>query len=180
MEGGHVFWLGNNPDYDKFDYLDFTRFDGYTPMFNQFPEEVAGKNEVEANNIFYQTAWQYIFEHPLNFVIRGFYKMWNMWRPTFSGSSWKNWLVSLSFYPLLLILSLAGMYKVLRSKNFADIKLSTIVLSWIFLTHLAIHFLVNAEIRFRLPIWIFLIPFASFSIQLIVEKFRESERDIAV
>ena len=163
LEGGHVFWLGNNPGYDKFDHPDMSKFGGYTTMFQPFPEEVTqAKNEVESNAAFYRIAWQHIFQHPLNFIIRGFHKTWNMWRPTFSGSSTKNLLISLTIYPFVLFSALGAMFFTLKSQKFYLSKVTLMVLIWIFLTHLAIHFLVTGEIRFRLPLWTILIPFSAY------------------
>ena len=163
LEGGHVFWLGNNPDYDKYEHPDFTKFGGYTVMFKPYPAEVSqARNEVEANQAFYAAARRHIFEHPLDFIVRGFHKTWNMWRPTFSGGSARNLLVSWTIYPLILFSALGTMFFCLKSKRFNSSKLAIYALVWIFLTHLAIHFLVTGEIRFRLPVWIVLIPFSAY------------------
>jgi len=161
LEGGHVFWLGNNPEYDRFE----TKQGGYTAMFLPFPEDVRRDDEVQANQSFSHAAWQHIFEHPVNFIIRGFHKMWNMWRPAFSGSSWRNLLVSWTVYPLLLISSLRGIFNSLKSKEYTQRKLVASVLVWILLTHLAIHFLITGEIRFRVPLWVVLIPFSALALR---------------
>jgi len=170
LEGGHVFWLGNNPEYDRFEHPDFTKWGGYTLMFNNFPEEVKGKTEVEADQVFSQTAWQHIFAHPFNFVVRGFHKTWNMWRPTFSGSSWKNLLVSWTIYPMLLLLSLSGIWLSLRKRLVTAQTVAAGVLVWIFLTNLLIHFTITGEMRFRVPLWTVLIPFAALTVSVIIPK----------
>ncbi|MCY7346308.1 MAG: glycosyltransferase family 39 protein [Pyrinomonadaceae bacterium] len=170
LEGGHVFWLGNNPEYDRFEHPDFTKWGGYTLMFNNFPEEVKGKTEVEADQIFSQTAWQHIFAHPFDFVVRGFHKTWNMWRPAFSGSSWKNLLVSWTIYPMLLLLSLSGIWLSLRKRLVTAQTVAAGVLVLVFLTNLLIHFTITGEMRFRVPLWTVLIPFAALTVSVIISK----------
>ncbi len=181
LEGGHVFWLGNNPEYDRFEHPDFSKWGGYTLMFNDFPEEVKGKNEVEVNQIFSQIAWQHIFAHPFNFVVRGFHKTWNMWRPAFSGSSVKNLLVSWTIYPLLLLLSLIGIWLSFRNDaSTAEQRVGASVLVWIFLTNLLICFTITGEIRFRVPLWTVLIPFAALSFSKIILKANFFRRNVQV
>jgi len=170
LEGGHVFWLGNNPEYDRFEHPDFTKWGGYTLMFNDFPEEVKGKTEVETNRIFSQTAWKHISSHPANFVVRGFHKTWNMWRPAFSGSSWKHLLISWTLYPMLLLLSLLGIWLSLRKVLLTAQSIAILTLVWIFLTNLLIHFTITGEIRFRVPIWAVLIPFAALTFSMVISK----------
>lgn len=172
LEAGHVFWLGNNPEYDRFEHSDFTKWSGYTVMFNDFPEEIKGKTEVEADGIFSRTAWQHIFAQPVSFVVRGFHKTWNMWRPAFSGSSWKNLLVSWTVYPTLLLLSLSGIRLSLRKGLITTRTVAVSVLVWILLTNLLIHFAITGEIRFRVPLWTVLIPFAALTISISISKLK--------
>lgn len=181
LEGGHVFWLGNNPEYDRFEHPDFSKWGGYTLMFNDFPEEIKGKNEVEVNQIFGQIARRHIFAHPFDFVVRGFHKMWNMWRPAFSRSSAKNLLVSWTIYPLLLLLSLSGIWLAFRSNAVTEAQtIAAGVLVWIFLTNLLIHFTITGEIRFRVPLWTLLIPFAALSFSKIILKAKSFQRSAPI
>jgi len=156
-EGGHVFWLGNNPGYDRRESPDFIRYGGYTAMFPGLAE-AAGKSEIEANRIYRQAAINHIIAHPGLWVERGFHKLWNMWRPTFSHSSWRNRLLAWTLYPALLGLSVCGLIAAWPERARAW------PLFVFLLGNLLIHFTITGEIRFRVPLWVALIPFAAVSI----------------
>lgn len=179
-EGGHVFWLGNNPEYDLYEHPDFTRFGGYTVMFKPPPEvlqEFTENSEMEADRVFARQARRHILAHPGAFLIRAAHKTWNMWRPTFSGSSFYNKLISYTIYPLLLLLSLSGIFLASRRlRERLSIKMFLLkltepcgLLCVFLLIHLLLHAAINGEIRFRVPLWIALIPFASLTVLKIYE-----------
>lgn len=177
LEGGHVFWLGNNPEYDAFEHPDLTKFGGYTVMFTSFPPEVRqADNEVAANDAFREAAWRHIFDHPFTFIIRGLHKTWNMWRPTFSQSSWRNLAVSWTIYPLILFSALGTMLYCSVSKETASQRLAILILMWILITHLAIHFLITGEIRFRVPLWVVLIPFSALFFSTLLSTLKTRQR----
>jgi hypothetical protein len=179
-EGGHVLWLGNNPEYDLYEHPDLKRFGGYTVMFKpppQLGEQLEGKTETEANQIFAEQARQHVYNYPQAFFTRVLHKTWNMWRPTFSVSSFQNKLISCTLYPLLLIFSLCGIFLAWRGhigklsiKNLLSNLTEPVGLLTVFLLiHLALHAVINGEIRFRVPLWIALIPFASFAIVMVFD-----------
>jgi len=178
-EGGHVFWLGNNPEYDKFEHPDFQKFGGYTTMFSppdKLKAELDGKSEVERNRIFSSAARQHIFNHPTAFLIRATHKNWNMWQPAFSISSRRNLLLSWTLYPALLFLSLAGIALAWRRSETGN-RITEIIkpvglLSIFLLIHIAMHTVITGEIRFRVPLWTALIPFAALIVNLIIDFLR--------
>src|SRR5262245_1775149 len=117
-EGGHVFWLGNNPLYDTFEHREFSTNAGYTAMLppsDELSASLKGKSEAEASRIFARAAWQHIAAHPGAFLVRAARKTWNMWRPTFSGGSRRNRLVSWTLYPVLLAACLSGIVLAVRT-----------------------------------------------------------------
>jgi hypothetical protein len=161
-ESGYVFWLGNNPGFDRRESPDFIKYQGYTAMFPQLPES-AGKSEIEVNRIHREAAFAYIKAEPLLWIRRAFDKLWNMWRPVFSGSSMTHRIIGYTVYPLLLGLALAGM--VLSRRDFNR--------TWPLLAFIAIHLLlhgaITGEIRFRIPLWAALIPFSALTISRLIE-----------
>lgn len=180
-ESGHVLWAGNNPEFDLYEHPDFGRYGGYTIMFEppaDLQQELKGKSQMESDRIYSRRAQEHIFDHPGTFVIRALHKTWNMWRPAFSGASFQNKLVSYTFYPILLLLSLTGIFLAWRSQtgkfsgaNFLLNLTKPIGLLSVFLIlHLLLHAIVNGEIRFRVPLWIALIPFASFAVVTIYNR----------
>ncbi len=169
LEGGHVLWLGNNPEFDRFDHPDMVRYGGYTTMFSirdQFNDEFDDKTQIESDAIFRRAAIEHIVDNPKQFFIRGVYKNWNMWRPAFSGSSWRNKVLSYTIYPLMLISALFGMAICwFTDKDSVSEKLTKpyFYLIAIFFMHILIHSVITGEIRFRVPTWIVLIPFSAFT-----------------
>lgn len=50
LEGGHVFWMGNNAQYDKYEHPDFQNFGGYTTMIKpdkELAEKMAYQTSTE-------------------------------------------------------------------------------------------------------------------------------------
>lgn len=178
LEGGHVLWLGNNSQYDLYEHPDFAKFGGYTVMF-KVDKKLAGKlanhSSVEQNTIFANAALSHIKSNPLAFMKRAFHKNWNMWRPNFSQSSWRNGLISYTFYPTILLTSLLGMFlawQKQREKLFEKLSSPIGLLISIFLMHLAIHSIITGEIRFRVPLWVILIPFSAYTFSIIFKRLR--------
>ncbi len=168
LEGGHVFWLGNNPEFDKYEHPDFTRFGGYTAMIPLNPtirQKLKGKTSVEQNEIFAKSALEHIKNYPAAFAKRALYKNWNMWRPNFSVSSWRNSLISYTFYPIVLFGALIGIFLAWKSapKGFLDnLGNPVFLLIAVLLMHILIHSVITGEIRFRVPLWIVLIPLSAY------------------
>ena len=176
LEGGHVLWLGNNPQYDEYKHSDFTKYGGYTVMFKwneNLAKKLENKSAVETNAVFANAAFEHIKTSPLAFIKRGLHKTWNMWRPNFSNSSLRNSLISYTFYPFILLTSLIGIFLAWRKKR--DIFLKRIsdpisILITIFLMHLFIHSVITGEIRFRVPLWVVLIPFSAYALSALIER----------
>ena len=144
-EAGHVFWLGNNPGYDRRESADFVKWAGYTPMFPPLPDAI-GKPEADVDRIFRAAALQHIVAHPGLWLKRAGDKLWNMWRPTLSGSSRRHTIVAWTFYVPLLALSVAGLALSWPARTRAWPL-------WVFLaTHLALHGAITGAIRFRVPL----------------------------
>ncbi|MFV0389378.1 MAG: glycosyltransferase family 39 protein [Pyrinomonadaceae bacterium] len=177
LESGHVFWLGNNSQYDRYDHKDMVEFGGYTAMImpdKAMLQALANKSEAESNDYFFQKATDHILENPKAFLIRAGNKNWNMWRPTFSNSSFRNKLFSYTVYPVMLLLSLFGMALafVNSGKSFLErITSPAFVLIIILLGNVLIHSTVTGEIRFRVPLWVILIPFAAFALNWCFNSF---------
>jgi 4-amino-4-deoxy-L-arabinose transferase-like glycosyltransferase len=153
-EAGQVLWLGNNPAYDRRDSPDFAQFGGYTPTHFNPLAEALDKTEVERNQIYRDAAVRHIEAHPWLWMARGVHKLWNMWRPTYSNSSFRHQVLGWTLYPALLFLAIIGLWNAGRSP-----------LTWplvaFLLAHVLVYFTVTAEIRFRAALWTVLIPFAA-------------------
>ncbi len=168
LEGGHVLWLGNNPEFDKYEHPDFARFGGYTamiPLDSTIRQKLKDKTPVEQNEIFAKSAWEHIKNYPAAFAKRALYKNWNMWRPNFSVSSWRNNLISYTFYPIVLFGALGGIFLAWKSttEGFpANLGNALFLLIAVLLMHILIHSVITGEIRFRVPLWIVLIPLSAF------------------
>ncbi len=185
-EGGHVFWLGNNPQYDAYEHPDFARFGGYTAMIKP-GTDLASRlktSKKTSNSVYADAAWEHIKSDPAAFLKRALHKNWNMWRPNFSGSSTRNSLISFTFYPLMLFTAFIGMF--LAWKKFGGSYIRKIVspvglLIAVFLMHILIHSVITGEIRFRVPLWIVLLPFSAFTLTEIFAYFNPaySHRNLA-
>ena len=166
LEGGHVLWLGNNPQYDKYNHPDLIKYGGYTTMFrldNNLGKQLHNKSAVEQNRIFANAAWDHIKSSPIAFLKRAAHKNWNMWRPNFSVSSTRNKLISYTFYPFILLTALIGIFLAWRRSEenlFKKLSSPESLLTSILLMHILIHSIITGEIRFRVPLWIILIPFS--------------------
>lgn len=178
LETGHVLWLGNNPEYDLYAHPDFQKFGGYTAMIEpdeELIERLNGKSSAERNRIYREAALAHIKNHPSEFLKRAAHKNWNMWRPNFSNSSGRNNLISFTFYPLILFSALIGMFLALlnlRGRFPEKILHPVSIFALIFLVHIFIHSVVTGEIRFRVPLWVVLIPFSAFAFSILLERFR--------
>lgn len=105
-----------------------------------------GLSEVQINDAYQSAALRWMRDHPVQVLARVPHKLWNMWRPTYAGSSTLNKLVTYSTYPLLLLLGFCGLVLARRRGPLGWVLIAFVVY------HLVFHALVFGTIRYRLPI----------------------------
>jgi len=154
-ESGYVFYQGNSRSSTGgsrgyVDSLDFTPLD--------LPAEL---DEIQRDRIYLDRALEDIRADPVGVVARWPSKVGNMWRPTYDGSSARNFAVTLLSYPVVLIAGLVGAILLARVDAFGPHCVPALFLfGWFFL-----HVLVTGMIRFRLAaehVLIVAAPFALF------------------
>lgn len=158
-ESGYVLWQGNSPG-----ATGGTR--GYVDGVDFEPLDLpAGLSGVEADRIYRQRALGWMADNPARVLALAPKKLWNMWRPTYEGSSALNQLVTLSTYPVLLGFGIAGIVLLVRRRD---------VLGWLVLGfvayHLVVHGLVTGMIRFRLPVEAVLVIPASVAAAALLDR----------
>jgi len=138
------------------------------------PVVLRGKelNEIEQNQYYTKVALEFIRNNPkymMKLALRKFLKFWRLYPHTESIYMYghaKSFLVlvSLLSYGLLLPFSLLGIiFSIRKWKQF--IFFYGLIVSFTF-----IHLIVWSQIRYRLPIMPYIIVFAAFSLNLIIEK----------
>lgn len=164
-QSGYVLWLGNNPGYDRL-ASDFSRFGGYSPAAAFAPlQETRGRPEIDVNRIYTQAAISHIISQPWRWIARMPHKLWNMWRPAEVTSSVRHQVVAWTVYPALLIASVFGL---MESRGMdASWPLRVFLVS-----NLVLHAAVTGELRFRIPLWPALMPFAAFGVTRVVDAWR--------
>ena len=156
-ESGYVLWLGNNPAYDRI-AIDFTRFGGYSPAAAIPPLEAArGRREIDVDRLYTAAAVSHISAHPAAWLARIPHKLWNMWRPAEVTSSERHRVIAWTVYPALLALTAFGL---IAARDIPESRPLVLFLA----TNVAMHALVTGELRFRIPLWPAIIPFASLAI----------------
>lgn len=164
-ESGFVFWLGNNPAYDRL-LVDFQRLGGYAPALQFEPvPQTAGKTEMEIDRIYQNAAVGHIAAHPVLWLARMPHKMWNMWRPLLSTSSFRHRVVGYPSYLAMIAASSLGLLLAWNRRG--------AWLLWTFLLlNIGLHAVVTGAVRFRLPLWPALIPFAAVGVERAGEAIR--------
>ncbi len=163
-ESGHSLWQGNNEFFDGFNRP------GPDDIPLQIRNRLKGKNIDEQDKIYRQEAFRFIKEHPRRFIVLYFRKFINFWRiypKTISRNKYtspKNKIISLFSYGILFLLSFVGLYKTRKRFLF----LSVMPLSAIAFAMGYSFFLTST--RYRLPIDVFVILFASIPLSEWFEK----------
>lgn len=116
--------------------------------------------EVESNRAYSRAAWEFIRQEPASLPRLAFWKFVNQWRPTYEGSSFRNFVIFGSSYVLIAVLAIVGIVRaVRRGPSNAE---------WMVLAGLAffvvLHMIVPGMIRYRLPAEPFLILLAAVTI----------------
>jgi hypothetical protein len=139
-EAGFVLYQGNSPGADggSRGYLDDRDFKALT-----FPPQTT---EVSKNRTYLHRALRWMLEHPGRVIALIPTKLWNMWRPTYAGASLLNTIVTYATYPLLLLLSVAGL---VIARRRGPLGLALIALVGY---HLAFHGITTGTIRYRVPV----------------------------
>ena len=154
-EAGFVLWQGNSPGATggTRGYVDGLDFDVL-----ELPADIS---EVEADRVYREQALSWMAEHPARVLSLIPKKLWNMWRPTYEGSSTLNSLVTYTSYLPLLVLAIPGLGLCSRRGAMGGILVGFV------LYHLVAHGLVTGMIRFRLPVEAMLIIPAGLAVSRI-------------
>jgi len=170
--GGRNLWLGNNPQ---------TTIN--TGSSIEIPAnldvELVGKNEIETDSIYAETARQYIKANPGAFVKRTVLKGLSLWRfgpsPTTPGYVRQNillqWISYLSYGPIF-FLALLGIFQS-RAENRHLVLLYLFYMASFTLLH-GVYF---SKVRFRLPLDHFLILMAAIGLQMLLSRFFQQHED---
>lgn len=120
----------------------------------------SGLSERERDALYLSRTLDDIRNDPATFIRRTGAKLWNMWRPTYEGSSVRNGAITLTTYVPLLVLGLVGALSVVRSAPFGA--------TWVpligFCVWLGTHAIVGGMIRYRLPAELLLVPYLPFGL----------------
>lgn len=164
-ESGYALWLGNNPGYDRV-RSDFSQLGGYSPaaLFPPLPE-TRGRRESDVNHIYTEAAIDHIVSHPWRWIARAPHKLWNMWRPAEVASSPRHQAIAWTVYPALLFAAALGL---MRSRGVEGAWPLRVFL----LANLMLHAAVTGEMRFRIPLWPAVMPFAALGLSLGVDRWR--------
>ena len=110
-------------------------------------EPPAGLDEVHRDSFYLARTLDDIRADPAAFIARTGPKVWNMWRPTYEGSSLRNGAITIGTYVPLLLLGVIGAVALARA---AAIPIGAVPLltlaAWFVL-----HAVVGGMIRYRLP-----------------------------
>ena len=127
-------------------------------------QEIA--DPVQRDAIAKKVALAYIIEHPRHFFELAGLKFMRMWRPWPANDGYKNLptilIAVLSFVPVLL-LALGGVFLTRQIVR----RIAPILLFWI--GYAAVHMILPATIRYRLPLEPFLLIFAGITLSYFVD-----------
>lgn len=158
-ESGQVFYQGNSKG-----ATGGTRgyVDGNDFVVLDLPPALS---EVERDAIHLRLALQHIAEDPAATIARWPKKIWNMWRPTYEGSSVRNGAITLLTYLPALGLGLTGAVLLARRGGIVTTLPALFIAAWF-----AIHVIVTGMIRFRVAAEILLVVAAPFAIAAFIDS----------
>jgi 4-amino-4-deoxy-L-arabinose transferase-like glycosyltransferase len=111
--------------------------------FTPWPVQPPGVSDNEWSRRLTAMGLEVYLSDPLLFFERLPRKIWNMWRPTWGGASFKNWIAIGGVYLLIWTLALVCLLS----------KKSKAPLLWGFvLYHIAVHALIFGIVRYRIPV----------------------------
>ncbi len=156
-EIGQSLWRGTNPRAS--DYVGgYSDARNIAPLPHPVPQNIS---EVEKDSYYYRAFVEYVREHPTRFFALLPYKLVNMWRPTWEGSSAKNWVVLGAPYVGLMLLAFLGFSRARRNWEGS-------VLLFVFLSYwISIHLVFYSLLRYRLKAMSPLILFAALGLAVL-------------
>lgn len=119
---------------------------GYADSVDIPPIDVPQQLDEVGRDAFYQRrAVADITSDPLGTVARYPSKLWNMWRPTYEGSSLRNIVTFVVSYPPVLIFGLIGAVRLARTSRIGVLPLALLSM-WV-----VAHVVIVGIIRYRVP-----------------------------
>jgi 4-amino-4-deoxy-L-arabinose transferase-like glycosyltransferase len=152
---GEALWTGTNP-------LSRGGNDGYHDSWQIAPLPYpvhSGISETKKDALYYKAFFEYVSEHPGRFFAVLPEKLVNFWRPTWGGSSLRNWIVLGVPYILLMFLAFLGLSR--ARQNWGGTILLFIFLGFWFLVPLVFYALLRVRVQAMTP----LILFAALGLQ---------------
>ncbi|MBU1727171.1 MAG: glycosyltransferase family 39 protein [Candidatus Omnitrophica bacterium] len=156
VSSGHSLYLGNNEHTPAW-------IGGYeNPSWNM-PLDVSNFFTPETDELLKKKALRFMAENPKRSVIYAKDKLINMWQPYYSDSRLLSKVVMSILYPSVLVCGLLGLLVTL-----AKSKISLLVIfSLVFYT--LVHIFTISGIRYRYPLMPFLMIYAAYILNMILE-----------